>query len=273
MSQIYKREKRTINTRIRDIPFAFGHMYYCESQSLIATLIPKNASSFVKTLFAWYDADEPEFDAAAKKAFSDIHNRFNGLLLVKNFQEIERAKQSFIILRCPYRRAVSGFIDKFVIAPEEAIFQGIIRTARKEIDSITFSDFVNAIKNSPDSWLDPHFRSQYSYVIFEKYDHFFCVEDSESLKGFLETKAPDALKVINELAPKGINKKQYTTTDVENAYSFTVDKLRNLYINENKIPSEKCFFNRIIIRNLSQRYSDDISYYKNNVSEKLMFNN
>lgn len=262
---------RKLNPRATDIPFALGHTYLCRRKSILATLIPKNASSLIKAAFAWYDALPSAFDEMVANAFSDVHVRFDGLLTVKNIYDLDAATKSLVVLRCPYRRAASAFLDKFVAAPEEAIVRGIVKTTGKNVADITFQDFVYALVMSPDYWLDTHFRSQSSYISLDDYDHYFCVEDHQPLSAFLDSEFGEAIAELKKAAPEGINREQLPRVPVDGAWKMTARDLTELRRSNGVAPQYRSLYTDALISDLFKRYRDDIEMYISRTSGKLLF--
>ena len=108
----------------------------------------------------------------------------------------------YVVLRDPFTRTVSGYLEKFVVNPlqagENGEAPGIIGDAidwvYKQRDekpdyerSVTFEEFVDYVSLSDDLKLDTHFKSQDSYLENQRIDFMGALEN---LNGLITTLEP-----------------------------------------------------------------------------------
>jgi len=102
----------------------------------------------------------------------------------------------FVVLRDPLSRAVSGYLEKFVVHPNP-IDEGeqapmVIGTAIDWVyeqrgekpdyeRSITFEEFAQYLAQNDDLKLDTHFKSQESHFQQQKFDYMAAIEKMDSL--------------------------------------------------------------------------------------------
>ncbi len=83
--------------------------------------------------------------------------------------EAIKADYTFTILRCPYRRLVSVFLDKFV-AKEPSAWQYRESLERGiELDTLTFRDFVKSLDKPVILKSDIHWRPQVDFLMYRQY--------------------------------------------------------------------------------------------------------
>ncbi len=116
----------------------------------------------------------------------------------------------FIVLREPLHRAVSGYVEKFIINPTPSGTPGepgvVIRSVidwvyenRGETPdynrSITFEEFVNYLSRNEDRNLDTHFKSQESYFDQQTFDFIGTVERMDLMAKVLKSQFGQKVKM------------------------------------------------------------------------------
>jgi hypothetical protein len=133
----------------------------------IYTFIPKNACSTMR------------FSIAVQNGFLDensdknwIHENNNTFSTSQEFAM--RCKYAFVILRCPFRRIASAYLNKVVDGVTEFIPEG----STDPLD-VSFRVFLSIVmsQNAYKPTMDSHWRPQVDFLLFENYDDYFCLED------------------------------------------------------------------------------------------------
>lgn len=136
----------------------------------VCTFIPKNACSTLRvslalahgciadpaTEWSWIHANNPTFRAS--------------------LAELVTAPFTFVILRCPFSRLASAFLDKIVSRNVE--FWTLHRAEREGFSptELTFRDFVQLIAKPGNLRLDLHWRPQVDFLVYEEYDAWYALE-------------------------------------------------------------------------------------------------
>jgi hypothetical protein len=128
-------------------------MFYCPKHNVIIQVAPKCGEESVRYLIFREE---------------NIENPHN---IWKNVKEIQIPKSLLLIpkiiciVRNPYNRLVSGYIDKFLTGNYHHLpFCKKVKEYYKRDDDnkrITFKEFVNYIISQPYDSLDPHFKPQF----------------------------------------------------------------------------------------------------------------
>ena len=186
-----------------------------------------------------------------------IHS--NNETFISTQREIALAKYTFVVLRCPYTRVASCFLNKIV--DEEFKFND---TTGNKV-SINFHDFLSIIKSQDRSEMDQHWRNQSDFLHYERYDEYFALESfSEAInsldaRGFKVHDTRAALK--HELS----NMKR-----VDGNFSKTKQEELQKMKEEGYLPSYKSMFGEVEIDLVNDIYNDDINLYKSHFGDNCL---
>lgn len=191
-----------LNPSCIDIPFAMGRQFLAPRAAIVFSLVPKVASSALK--YALVEAEYPwliERHGGAQNMRDRVHH-FDGLLTLKGLAQTAGAT-TVRILRDPVRRAVSAYVNKFIVDIEPGITRPICGFVHKPQGEVTFEDFLWYLVNAPNFWLDPHFRPQADFFPFAHYDHTFNMDAGATgggppLADFVQDRLGVPLRRIND---------------------------------------------------------------------------
>ena len=98
--------------------------------------------------------------------FNWIHS--NNQTFKSSLAELNKAEYTFTILRCPYARLASVYLDKFVERNLDA--WQYVNTRKREIDisNITFSSFIKSLKIPHIRNSNIHWKNQSHFLIYEQ---------------------------------------------------------------------------------------------------------
>ena len=220
----------------------------------VYTFIPKNACSTLRYSIA-----------IANGFLGDISDinwiHQNNPTFMSTQREASLASYTFVVLRCPYTRIASCFLNKIV--------DGTINfnDATGNTVSLNFHDFLSVIKSQHRSERDEHWRNQSDFLHYEKYDEYF------SLESFSEA--------INSLGNRG-----FTVHDTRTALKHDLTEFERVdgdfsKIQANKFikitekgcaPSYKSMFGDVEIELANDIYNDDLNLYKSHFGDNgLLF--
>jgi len=226
----------------------------------IYSFIPKNACSTMRFSLA--------VENGCLSESSDVnwihHN--NGTFNT-SLRELFSTPYSFVILRCPYRRLVSSFLDKIVSKKNDA-WQFINSINRSiNIDSLTFEDFVTKLENKNILNSNIHWRPQSDFLLYENYDEYFCLEDFQTLTKTLKNKID--FNVIDTRNQLNHDSSRLANKHYPESYKLSIHDLYLLKMN-NDLPIYKSFYNNKIMNSLQNMYSEDFELYRNNCDAKFL---
>lgn len=244
------------------------HIY---SSNSIYTFIPKNAS---QTMRYSIDIENGIWDVDCQKQWTTKVSSNNVFSPTLQYQI--RNNYAFVILRCPFSRLASAFLDQFIRRPHIYIThqhkEGILKRTLDPTfrNYVTFERFVKKIQSN---WRfftgNAHWSPQVQFLLYENYDDYFCIEEFshviKTLKEKINLKVYDARK-ISKHGIDGLKK-----ISIPNSHKLNMkDIMAMKEIGE--IIDPKSLFNEELYDITKNLYRNDINLYKNKVGEKnLMF--
>jgi len=159
--------------------FATQHALVHYRSGAVFTFIPKNACTSLRVSLAMANG------AIADTAdWTWVHQ--NNATFSATLPDLARASVTAVILRCPFRRLASVFLDKLISRTNE--FWILHRKSRDMIDPerFTFRDFVRWIGKPGFLRADIHWRPQSDFLVFERYDRVFGMDDLDMFADFFE---------------------------------------------------------------------------------------
>jgi len=133
------------------------------------SFIPKNACSTLRLSVAFFNGCIDKVEQ-----FDWIHSN-NGTFQA-NLRDAILADYTFIILRCPFRRLASVFLDKFVNKNIVAMQYRDELGQRFKLDELTFSDFIHSLAENGIDECNVHWRPQVDFLLYKRYSNYFSVE-------------------------------------------------------------------------------------------------
>lgn len=246
------------------------------AKNAICTYIPKNACKTLRYSVAVANG-HPDSDETVDYMHQGMHDA------MASANDIANCSYAFVILRCPYRRIVSAFLNKAAIKNSRArslfprgsrLFRAKSGSAKGEahaksveakINALTFGDFMTLLQARPLNRIDVHFRPQSYFLMKQRYTDVFALETLEDALPQLRDKID--LRIIEQR---------------QNAMS----KLEKLNVDGSKLtiaelidfkaagfgPTYGSLFNADSRRAVETFYADDLALYKSHFGSKnLLF--
>ena len=234
--------------------FSSNHLLSIYPINAVCTFIPKNACSTLRFSIAIANGFIRDI-----KDVQWIHNN-NGTFRASQ-REASLASYTFVILRCPYTRIASCFLDKIV---DEIIF---FNDELGNKVNFNFYEFLLEIQAQHPSDREQHWRNQTDFLHYEKYDDYFSLElFSEAIASL----AAHGLKVhdTRESINHGISSLKAVDGDFSKVKAVEIKKMKE----EGSAPNYKSMFSKVEIDLVKDIYKDDINLYKNHFGEsELLF--
>lgn len=262
--------------------FAATHALSIYQSEAIFSFIPKNASSTLRYSLALENGciEGPE-DIAW------IHE--NNLTFMANLDEILSSKYTFVILRCPYSRLSSMFLDKIVgrkisVSEIREIYESSIsfmhnlkvkftpnsnHFRRLSKTNITFREFVDALCAPGALKVDVHWAPQSWFLVYEDYDDVFCLEKFDEVYKVLHDKISLNVVDADTLTNHGTN--SYVKRTEKSFCDTPASELARMK-EEGYVPSHSALYDNNIASKVANLYADDISLYEKYCgAERLLF--
>jgi hypothetical protein len=242
--------------------FAMNHSMMLYGKNVLYSFIPKNACSTLRLSTAiengcidgieqghWIHANNQTFKATLAEAI--------------------KIDYSFVVLRCPFRRLASVYLDKFV-AKGPAAWQYRAALARKvELDELTFRDFVLSLKKSGIFNANIHWRPQCDFLIYENYSDYFALEEFPQAVATLKEKIDFDVVDARELTNHGTHK--YETVNDEcyaDMASFDIAVMKR----SGQCPSHSSLYDKELFALVSDLYSGDLELYHQRCNASNLLN-
>ena len=243
--------------------FAQKHSLSIYQSNSIYSFIPKNACSTMRTSIAYANGciDSPQ-------DFNWIHK--NNQTFNASLSELICADYTFVILRCPYARLASVYLDKFVSKyPPAWDFYDLINR-EMELDNLSFTNFVNRLQKKAVQKGNIHWRPQVDFLIYQEYDDYFCLENFSEAINTLKAKIDLKIIDVRNLTNHGID--QLHLIDNEDFSQIKPIDILNLK-KDGFCPSPKSLYSEELISKVKNLYGDDLEFYRQHIDESnLMFN-
>jgi hypothetical protein len=135
----------------------------------IYSFIPKNACSTLRLSIAVANGciSGPE-----QVDWIHANNQTFGATL----RDLVCARYTFVVLRCPFTRLVSAYLDKIVERRPQAWKYLELSSGRVAIEQLTFREFCQGMRQPRVLNGDGHWRPQVQFLVYASYDDYFAVE-------------------------------------------------------------------------------------------------
>jgi hypothetical protein len=256
----YARQSTAPLARNEAHQFAAAHAMSIYQAQAVYSFIPKNACSTLRYSIA-----------LANGCISDdtdvnwIHN--NNETFRATLAELATARYSFVILRDPFRRIASCFLDKFVDRRPEAwrYVEALGHTV--DLAQLTFRQFVTGASRCLRA--DQHWRPQIDFLVYEQYDDWYCVEDFDRAIATLDSKIGFLAKDTRDLLRHGTEQYRIVASSehFSDVRSLDIANLKQ----QGQIPTVESLFDDEIIHLMRSMYGDDFMIYEAKIGRPCLF--
>ena len=246
----------------QDHEFAIKHTLCHYKSNAVCTWIPKNGCSNLR-----YSVSKENGAISSIDEIEWIHR--NNDCFNANTKESLQADYTFIILRNPFKRLLSFFLDK-LCHPQEEQTEGSYQHAQETFsfsENNSFLDFINYIWENPNSiYNDEHTRPQCDFLLYRQYDDYFALEgiDAANLRIYEKTgiKIDDIRDNNSIFTSKGREYSQeITSTTQANKIKVSLDN--------NKVPFAENMYSNEMLKKVSTLYLQDILLYCNEIESDI----
>lgn len=226
---------------------------YIEPSNAVVTWIPKNACSSLRHSVAVENGvirreDQYGEIESMPYPFSPIYPQLAG------------ASHSFVFLRCPYRRLISSFLDK--VLKHELVAKEVSAhyCNGKPPGEISFHDFVAGIFRKRGAYLNIHWIPQTHFLIYERYDHYYSLENMKDAVEHLESWID--FQFIDVSTQKRHDLKRLERDQSPDNYLRSVAYLKEQKERYQRAPSYESMLNSEIIEWIDKAYEQDLDLYR-----------
>lgn len=228
----------------------------------IYTFIPKNGCTALR-----YSLAIANGLIEGPKDLPWIHQ--NNAAFAATLKDLACATYSFVVLRCPYRRLVSAFLDKIVSKTPEAWALRAEVGSLWEIDDLTFRGFIEILERPKLRISNMHWRAQADFLVYQEYTDWFCLERFDRLIERLSDEMNFAVHDTRTISRHGT----YGLTAVE-GQSFADTPVRELaeLRFKGKVPAYHCMFDQELRDRVKKYFAGDLGLYRTKIgADELLF--
>jgi hypothetical protein len=240
--------------------FARSYAMCIYRPAAIYSFIPKNACSTLRFSVALANGC-----VAGDADVNWIHE--NNETFKPSLAELATARYSFVVLRDPFRRIASCFLDKIVDKRPEAWRFQAFADYSVDVDTLTFRGFVEKLPQMLRK--DPHWRPQADFLIYDEYDDWFCVEDFDRAIKTLDDKIGFAVRDTRHLLDHGA----YRHGFVDRGASYADMPVHEIAVmkRQGELPAVEKMFDDDMIAAIRSAYADDFAIYAAKIGRSCLF--
>jgi len=235
------------------VHFASGAIY---------SFIPKNGCTSLRYSLALANGCIAEPDE-----FVWIHD--NNSTFVATLRDLAIAPFTFVILRCPYARLASSFLDKIVKKRPESWILHRQAGESYDPDMLTFRAFCGLMKRQELRDSNIHWRRQIDLLVYEDYDAWFCLEAFAAAAAKIEERTGLVVHDTRALA-----KHDTSHFEIDASENFSdcpvheLDAFRRL----GSLPAHFALYDDQLAEDVAAIYAADIELYGAKIgTDRLMF--
>jgi hypothetical protein len=246
----------------RQHSFAQRHALTIYPSDAIYSFIPKNACSTMRTSLAIANGCIKD-----SSDFNWIHQ--NNDTFTASLSELAKARYTFTILRCPFARLLSVYLDKFLDRTPVAWRYIDLHNRTIDMEDITFEFFVRSMCKERIRNSDIHWMPQTHFLVYEHYDDYFAFEDFPHLTKALKQNIGLDLVDARPLTQHGRDGFQRLTKRAP--FKRAPFELLG-YKKAGYMPTLKSMYSDELVKSVKRAYKMDIALYKKKVGpQHLLF--
>jgi hypothetical protein len=241
--------------------FAAKHALRIYRSNSIYSFIPKNACSTMRLSLAIANCC-----IADVSDFNWVHQ--NNETFSADLEALIRADYTFVILRDPLARLASCYLDKFVAkeAPAWHFHTSIDRTLHP--DDMSFAALVESLRAEPVRNADIHWRPQTDFLVYDRYDDYFAVEQFASAALTIKQKAGLDIVDARPLTKHGLDRFRLLPPDRDYSQTPAFD-IAWLHRN-GETPHPRSLYTQDLAETVATIYADDMSLYADKIGRPTM---
>lgn len=197
--------------------------------------------------------------------FNWIHA--NNLTFRASLAELAKAQYTFAILRDPYLRVGSCYLDKMVDQTAVAWQYHALTNYRTPPALLTFREFVGNLPSRLRH--NEHWRPQIDFLVYENYDDFFCLEAFSEAVAILRERIALDVQDARHLTKHGTD--QFAPLDGDDGFADTPAHEIAALKRSGRVPRIVQLYDAPLIAEVGQIYAADIAFYSKTIKRPLVF--
>lgn len=239
--------------------FAARHALSLFGSRSVYSYIPKNACTTLRFSLAIANGClRPEDDPAWVDA--------NNATFVAGLPALLTADYTFIVLRCPYRRLASAYLDK--LTQDTGWRRRFLEILGEPDAALSFRSFVKLIQRRGLRRSDHHWAPQVDFMVYRQYDDVFRLEDYETMRDALAERIGLVLYDTRSRVPHGLDRFEPVEGAFADVPALTIGQLQS----EGRSPGHAALYDDEVRALVDKAYAKDLDYYRHRFGgDRLLF--
>ena len=241
--------------------------YYVINEQLKAVYcsIPKNACTLFKTMMVKHSDLKNAYETSGENIHTFLSQRMKNVSALHLLNCLDSEEYfKFVIIRNPFDRIVSAYLDKFAKHKfPEPFVQEVISSVRRFLClepstemSITFEQFVDYVAYTPDNKLNDHWRPQTNFLASVRFDFVGQFEFMDASIEFLEQKFN--IEIFEDVATHATQ--YHCFENHQDFHRLYPHQLRSLV----GMPDSSSIYTKELNRRVCLRFLRDVMFIKKN---------
>ncbi len=161
-----------------------------------------------------------------------------------------------MILRCPYRRLASAYLDKLT---GDSVWRRRLLNKVGEPDTpLTFRSFVELLQKASVRRMDHHWAPQIDFLVYRQYDDVFCLENYEAMRVSLAARIGLVLHDTRSRVAHGLDKFTLIEGEFTDVPAREIGDLRA----GGQSPGPAGLYNDAVRSLVENAYAKDLGFYR-----------
>ena len=231
--------------------FAARHALCHYPSGAIYTFIPKNGCTTLRYSLALSNGY-----ISGAGDFEWIHS--NNSTFVASHRDLITSPYKFVILRCPFTRLASLFLDKIVSQKDVMSALSKVNNTNKLLGELTFRDFVHVLISAGALHENHHWSRQADFLVFRSYDGWFRLEKFPHAVAEIERNTGLSIKDARGLSKHSLDRFELINGKFADSTASEIKLLQD----SGRSPHYSTLYDEDILDEVGQLYEADISIYK-----------
>jgi hypothetical protein len=232
--------------------FAASHALNIYASEAIYSFIPKNACSTMRLSLAI--ANGCIADLSRIEWIHENNDTFRARLA-----DLARARYTFVILRDPFARLASCFLDKIVAQKRPAQRLRELIGPELNLDAITFAGFVKCLGCPDVLAANIHWRPQSDFLVYDRYDDYFAVENFVAVAPVILNRAGIQVVDARPLTAHGLDRHRLLPSDSDHSTTSVADIAQLKQGGE--CPHPRSLYTPSLTETVARLFADDLQLY------------
>jgi hypothetical protein len=233
--------------------FAAQQALVCYRTDTVYSFIPKNGCSSLRLSLAMANGC-----IAGPEDWTWIHP--NNTTFAASLRELVTARFTFVVLRCPFARLASLFLDKIVSRQPEYWTLFRLEGDRLTPDTLTFRGFVGLLGKPGRLKANIHWRPQSNFLVYAEYDGWYALEDFATAIREIEERAGFPVHDARPLTQHGTDR--FTLLEGDGYADTPLSEIERMQ-QQGQSPSHAALYDAALVAAVARLYAGDIALYRN----------